>query len=453
MHVVVAVLGDVGRSPRMQYHTLSLLEAGHQVTLLGYTGEELIPALQKQERLHVVRFMPLSLSFLRKVLPIYILWRILSLTLWLAWALFVSVSKAPVADCIIVQNPPAMPVLTVCFLYCRVMEMFYGKRPAFIIDWHNLGYSMLNPGIIRMLARKYELVMAPCADAHFTVTKAMKSFLQENMLLRNHTPVQVLYDCPPVMFQRLSLAQQHDILMKLDKELCSNCPRSWNDEKDSSCQSLFTECFDNNQYRPRSGRPALIVSSTSWTPDEDFSILLDALVTLDRHIEENNLTLKCLVVVTGKGLLKQMYQEKISKLAMRHVSVQTIWLHPGDYPLLLACADVGVSLHTSTSGLDLPMKILDMFGCGVPVCAVNFACLSELVQDNVNGRVFESRQELADQLMELLQPLSSTARVANHSFGDLDRYSNQLLGRRAWNVNWTENASGVIREVVDSVGR
>ena len=41
-HVAVVVLGDVGRSPRMQYHALSLayLKDVKKVTLFGFVGEE-----------------------------------------------------------------------------------------------------------------------------------------------------------------------------------------------------------------------------------------------------------------------------------------------------------------------------------------------------------------------------------------------------------------------------
>lgn len=38
-HAVVVVLGDVGRSPRMQYHALSLAKCGFSVTLLGFCSE------------------------------------------------------------------------------------------------------------------------------------------------------------------------------------------------------------------------------------------------------------------------------------------------------------------------------------------------------------------------------------------------------------------------------
>jgi len=36
IHVVV--LGDIGRSPRMQFHALSLANVGFQVSMFGYLG-------------------------------------------------------------------------------------------------------------------------------------------------------------------------------------------------------------------------------------------------------------------------------------------------------------------------------------------------------------------------------------------------------------------------------
>jgi beta-1,4-mannosyltransferase len=150
------------------------------------------------------------------------------------------------------------------------------------------------------------------------------------------------------------------------------------------------------------------VSSTSWTEDEDFSILLSA---LDLYEQNYNTSLPHLfVVVTGKGPLKSFYMAKIQNMNMKHVTIETAWLDIEDYPLLLGSADLGLSLHTSSSGLDLPMKIVDMFGCDTPVCALGyqwyvyslFTCsIDELVKHKVNGMIFHSSNELHEQLVVL----------------------------------------------------
>ena len=66
---------------------------------------------------------------------------------------------------------------------------------------------------------------------------------------------------------------------------------------------------------------------------------------------------RLLILVTGKGPQKQMYLDRMQGLDLRWVAFRTLWLEPKDYPLLLGCCDAGVSLHTSSSGLDLPMKV------------------------------------------------------------------------------------------------
>ena len=177
LHVVVIVLGDLGRSPRMQYHALSLLQCGHIVSLVGYTGEDLIPDLvsylgnhhqepgtetakltkddpswnDSEEQtedtptgvLNVVRFSVPSPSFLQKIRFVYFVWRIVSLAVWLIWVLVARIPyrrlKAP--HCVLVQNPPALPLLLVARVYCWVIGLFVCRKrkgPGLVIDWHNL---------------------------------------------------------------------------------------------------------------------------------------------------------------------------------------------------------------------------------------------------------------------------------------------------------------------------
>lgn len=131
----------------------------------------------------------------------------------------------------------------------------------------------------------------------------------------------------------------------------------------------------------RPERPALVVSSTSWTEDEDFGILLAALRRYELKVRsrmdsEPSALPKLLVIVTGKGPLRDSYMREISMMEEQekweYVRCRSLWLEPEDYPLLLGAADLGISLHSSSSALDLPMKIVDMFGCGLPVLALGF---------------------------------------------------------------------------------
>ena len=70
-----------------------------------------------------------------------------------------------------------------------------------------------------------------------------------------------------------------------------------------------------------------------------------------------------LIAVTGKGPQKAMYEQKMRELRLKHVAFRTLWLEAADYPLLLGSADLGISLHTSSSGLDLPMKVSSLSAC------------------------------------------------------------------------------------------
>jgi beta-1,4-mannosyltransferase len=135
----------------------------------------------------------------------------------------------------------------------------------------------------------------------------------------------------------------------------------------------WSSCGSSRKQRLRrkascKGSMKLIVSATSWTPDEDFSILLEALLEYDREatmqsfLEKGGEALpRLLVIVTGNGPLKAYYEPQFSTLELQSVDIKTAWLEPEDYPKLLAYADLGISLHASSSSLDLPMKVVDLF--------------------------------------------------------------------------------------------
>ena len=367
----------------VQYHVLSLLQAGHFVTFIGYRGEALIPSLQKftsegvksgEPTLNVLRFPAPKIPYLRSTVPLlHFLWR--SVSLWillLSTLLFIKPvtiqSKRVLPEVILMQNPPAIPVLLILAGY----KLLTGAK--LIIDWHNLGYSMINEELMsfRAFGKMYESFLAPMADGHLTVTKALQQFLQTDLGVKNNN-CSVLYDCPPSHFRLRTLIEQHRILAKVHPDLMqelknagvSHWPEfSQSPSLEESNATFLTEPLAGRpgKFQPRAQRPALIVSSTSWTPDEDISILIDALQLADKQIQETNSSLRIICAITGKGPLKEHYEEVIKKKTWKSVAIVTLWMEPGDYPSFLATADVGISLHTSTSGLDLPIKVcLDLF--------------------------------------------------------------------------------------------
>ena len=102
--IAVVVLGDVGRSPRMQYHTASLASLPRtRVSLVGYAGERCIASVEGSER--VTQFL-LGSPFARLPRSLFLLWaplKVLYQVLQLFWTLLLAI---PRPDVILVQNPP-----------------------------------------------------------------------------------------------------------------------------------------------------------------------------------------------------------------------------------------------------------------------------------------------------------------------------------------------------------
>jgi beta-1,4-mannosyltransferase len=136
--------------------------------------------------------------------------------------------------------------------------------------------------------------------------------------------------------------------------------------------------------------------------------------------------------------MKSFYLEKIKEFEWKRVKIVTPWLENEEYPLILAASDLGVCLHFSTSGLDLPMKVVDMFGCGLPVCAMNFKCITELVRDGENGFIFDNEDELTEQITNWFYKFPNNSEVASLQLEFSKNLKEFQLLR--WKENWEQKA-------------
>ncbi|KAL1747312.1 glycosyltransferase family 33 protein [Schizophyllum fasciatum] len=454
--VAILVLGDIGRSPRMMYHAQSFAECDFVTDLIGYKGSRVIPSLERlpKVQLHYLAEPPTWLRHLPFVItaPFKIFHQILTILV----ALIVDIEEAP--EFLLVQNPPSIPNLALVWLVGRI------RGSKVIIDWHNLGYSILalklgDHHLYVRISRWFESYFGRSAYAHLFVTQAMRDYLVKEWDLQGHKIV--LHDRPHGQFHRATPQEIHDVrAFSLPQQRLSGPVSRPPPISDTVTQPTFTEIAPPHL---RGDRPALVVSSTSWTADEDFGMLIEALEMYERAAGEGEgqgggsgqkgkSLPKVLCVVTGKGPLRAEYMRRVGKLQAGWKSVRCVsmWLEAEDYPLLLGAADLGVSLHTSSSALDLPMKVVDMFGAGTPVCALDFACISELVKHGRNGLVFKSSEQLAGQLSRLPSHASLRGAAGGEGGGGGSKGGSGRGGGgeaggeegdwewSSWDVNWAE---------------
>lgn len=255
-------------------------------------------------------------------------------------------------------------------------------------------------------------------NANLAVTDAMAKQLQTGGRFNLKNPVYTLHDRPAEIFQPMNSSK--DRLEFL---------------------SRLAETRDNAKNIV-DGALRLVVSSTSWTADEDFGMLLDALVAYATPTSGEESVPPILAIITGKGPQREAYLEKIKELQdagkLPGIRILSAWLSNRDYASLLAAADLGISLHKSSSGVDLPMKVVDMFGSGLPVAAyAGFESIGELVKEGQNGCGFETVPQLTEILTRLLS-FEGAEELARLKKGAIEE------GSRRWDEEWDSVVGPVV---------
>ena len=408
----------------MQYHALSIARHEVQVDLIGYLESDIHPDILANPA--VIKVHPLDPTpeyFKTKDNRLFILYGPLKV-LFQIWTLWIVLGyRTRPARWLLVQNPPSIPTLFIAQMICFL------RHTRLVIDWHNFGYSILalrlgNTHPLVQISRLYERIFAQAAYAHFCVTDAMSRVLKRDYSISPE--VRSLHDRPASTFRVLSNEQRQHFLDELPALLYP---------EDGQKRREFIATTE----LVKKGGAKLLISSTSWTPDEDFSILLDALIKYsDLAITTHPELPEILAVITGKGPQRANFQSRISQLKaegkLEMVTIETAFLSIDDYARLLGSADLGVSLHTSSSGVDLPMKVVDMFGAGLPVAGWGeFEAWPELVHEGINGKSFSDAAGLQAVLMQLFGP----------NKGLLEKLKEGAVeeGKKRWDDEWDRVAA------------
>jgi beta-1,4-mannosyltransferase len=396
----------------MQYHAHALVSNGVDVDLVGLEGTPLSRRVTDDPRITVHRIRKTRLRIRRSlygsgyaVAGLFDAVR-LSLRLWR------TLRRLPRPDLVLVQNPPAFPTFAVTWWSLR------RRGVRFFIDWHNLGYTLLrlrlghwHPAI--RLARWMERRDARRVEANLCVSRGLAAFLESRFGVTN---AHVLYDRPASPFVPIERSERERHRLALFARL-----------------GVHAETV------------GFVVCPTSWTEDEDFDVIIDAVVRLEHRIRgwessgRDRRFPDLVVLVTGDGERRAEFERRFAGLPARRVQLRARWLEPEDYPRVVGSADLGLCLHRSSSGLDIPMKIADLFGAGVPVLALDYgACLAERVRHGDNGLLFSTAEQLADIVFDLFENYPADQKRLERL-----RSGARKSARPTWEEGWAREAGPV----------
>jgi beta-1,4-mannosyltransferase len=397
----------------MRYHAQALAANGVDVDLVGLEGTPLPRAITDEPRIAVHRITPPRLRIrAEQTGSSYAVAGLLDAAR-VSFSLWRTLKRLRRPDLVLVQNPPAFPTLVVTWFSLR------HRGVRFVIDWHNLGYTLLQLHLgqwhpaVRM-ARWFERRDARRVDANLAVSRGLAAYLESRFQVKQ---AQVLYDRPASAFVPIERA-----------------------DRERFRQALFS------RLGTRASTVGFIVCPTSWTEDEDFDVVIEAVTHLEERIrgweagDSARRFPELVILVTGDGARRAEFERRFAGLPARRIQLRARFLEPDDYPRVVGSADLGLCLHRSSSGLDIPMKIADLFGAGVPVCALDYgACLAERVRHGDNGLLFSTGRQLADVLFDLFEQFPVDQKAL-----DRLRAGARKLARPTWEEGWAQEAKPVL---------
>jgi beta-1,4-mannosyltransferase len=390
MRAAVVVLSDLGKNPRMQRHARAW--ANHaDVDLIGLAGSALEPDVDASPRLtvHRLRDGRVTAASRKSVRRFVFSSALRAIGLWVRT--FRALMALPRPDVILVANPPAVPAFSVCALVARL------RGARLVIDWQDLSHrrAAVQVGeshrLVRSIARA-ERRWARRASTHLAASQALADWLQREYGVR----AIVVYDRPGRGAARGAVAAS----------------------------------------TPEVPSP-LALCPTSWGADEDFDLLLEALERTDRNLARHEKAGQLTVLLTGTGELRSAFEARLSRRQFTRIAVRVT---EEDWHRWLGQAAIGLCLHQSASGLDLPLVLSDLRGAGVPAVVYDYApVLTEVLTRGHEGVTFGEPGELTNLLVAVANGDSAAGATLAQSRGWLADHPAET-----WEEQWERTVLPVL---------
>ena len=91
-----------------------------------------------------------------------------------------------------------------------------------------------------------------------------------------------------------------------------------------------------------------------------------------------------------------------------------------------------------------------MFGAGLPVCAVDYDCITELIKPGTTGLLFKNHRQLAEQLLTLLQGFTGGSADEGSQLAVLRAGVAKEQSQWRWQDNWQAVAAPVFSHYAGS---
>ncbi len=418
MKVVVIVVDEIGKCPRIIYHTRSLIRGGCKVDLCGYESSNdvnsnintnsILSELKLHKNLHI-HYLPINFykfPFFSTIKNFF------SLNLHLYKLLY----NLRGSDFILLQNPPSFPILSIIRFYV----LFVSRSTRVIIDWNDFDYIKTNQKLNSASSSKklytkplikfieyYEWIFGK-AFIHLTTSITMGHFLRHHFGVSGRRIIP-LNDRPIDDFQPLSIEKIDDFFNYLKQN------------NDVELNSLFKNF--NKKNGDKLITTSLITDLNTNLNDEieNFNVLIKGLKIYDDESQLQSKLKKLpnlLIIIFYNNNNYIDYEKQINLQDFKNITIKFLNsslnensktistkknLNYKKYLKILSLSDLYISFYKSFNGINIPIDLINISGCGIPIISIsflnknykkkslNYLSISELIKDNINGIIIKQK--------------------------------------------------------------